>query len=85
MWSPRASASPCAYSSDSWKSPPWTTSSAPCASIAAFFSRLLPRGTTTTGVRPFMRAATATLWPKLPRVAAITPSTAGRSRRSRSM
>ena len=85
MWSPRASASPCAYSSDSWKSPPWTTSSAPCAAIAAFFSRLLPRGTTTTASSPDIRAATATLWPKFPRVAAMTPATAGFSRRSRSM
>ena len=43
------------------------------------------RLTTTTASSPFMRAATATLWPKLPRVAAIAPRTAGRSRRSRSM
>ncbi len=46
----------------------------PLASIAAFFSRLLPRGTTTTASSPASPAATAMLWPKLPRVAAITPA-----------
>ena len=60
-------------------------SSAPWACIAAFFSRLLPSGTTITGVRPLRRAAVAMAWPWLPRVAAITPSTAGSVRRSRSM
>ena len=45
--------------------------------MAAFFSTLLPWGTTMTAVSPTRRAANATLWPWLPRVAAITPARSG--------
>ena len=53
--------------------------------MAAFFSGLLPLGITMVAVSPKLRAANATLWPWLPRVALMAPVTSGRRRRSRSM
>ena len=45
--------------------------------MARFFSTLLPWGTTRTARKPAPRAAKATLWPWLPRVAAMTPGVSG--------
>src|SRR5256886_16671087 len=53
--------------------------------MAAFFSRLLPNGTTTTALRPNWRAAKACDCPWFPRVAEITPFVSGCVRRSQSM
>ena len=71
MAQPRAMASTCACSRAAWKSSPCSTSSAPSARIAAFFSRLLPKGTTISAGTPCARAAEAMDWPWLPRVALL--------------
>jgi hypothetical protein len=53
--------------------------------MAAFFSTLLPCGTTITALRPARRAAKATLCPWLPRVALMTPAIPGSRRFSSAM
>lgn len=45
--------------------------------VAAFCSRPLPCGTTITARRSARTLAKVTLWPELPRFAAITPATSG--------
>ena len=57
---------------------------APRATIAAFFSVLLPSGTTIVTGTPCSPPANARLWPWLPRVALTMPGRSGCSRASRS-
>ena len=60
MGQPRCAARAWACSRAAWKSSPCSTSSAPSARMAAFFSRLLPRGTTIRAATPWRAAARAT-------------------------
>ncbi len=63
-------------SSKSW---PCSISLAPKPAMAAFFSVLLPNGTTMVTPRPNRLPAKASDWPWLPRVAEIRPRPAGTS------
>ena len=81
--SPRSAASRLACSTDSWKSCPWSTRSAPRARIAAFLSGLFDSGATIVTGTPSADPAKAMLWPWLPRVAAISPTRVGSPDRSR--
>ena len=59
---------------------PCSTSVAPKARMAAFFSTLLPRGTTMVTGTPARAPAKARLWPWLPRVAETMPRHRRRAR-----
>ena len=56
MCSLRSAARPMAYSRADWKSSPCSSSVAPSAFIAAFFSTELPCGTTMVAGSPYLRA-----------------------------
>ena len=63
MARPRSPASLIAASLAASKSCPASTSSAPKARMAAFFSTELPWGTTMVAAMPLRAAASAMLWP----------------------
>ena len=63
MARPRSPASRIAASRAASKSWPASTSSAPKARMAAFFSTELPCGTTMVAAMPALAAASAMLWP----------------------